>query len=222
MFQKVLIVEDHESMTYSLQKTLEDLGINKDIKNYVYYCDDALSRIQKAQQDKQPYNLLITDLSFDEVLPKQKISGGAELIKIVKGLQPDLKILVFSSENRLSEAQILFEDFNIDGFVPKGRGDVRDLKSAIQAIFDNKKYISANLKKDTDDRNYDFEKLDIAILKLLADGTPQKNMPDCLAAMNIKPNSLSSIEKQLNKMREALHFQNNTQLIAYCKDRKII
>ncbi|MBB6236948.1 DNA-binding NarL/FixJ family response regulator [Pedobacter sp. AK013] len=222
MFQKVLIAEDHEGMNYSMQVTLENLGIEHDFKNYVFYCDDALSRIHKAKSENKPYELLITDLSFNEDFPKQQITDGARLIKAVKEVQPEIKILVFSSEGRLSEAQILFESLNIDGFVPKGRGDVKDLKSAIQAIFDNKKYISANLKKTINEKVYDFEKLDIAILTLLAKGISQKMMQAHLQEMGIKPNSLSSIEKQLKKMREALEFQNNPQLIAYCIDRKII
>ncbi|MCZ4224967.1 response regulator [Pedobacter rhodius] len=222
MFQKVLIVEDHEGMNYSMQVTLENLGIKHDFKNYVFYCDDALSRIRKAKAENNPYELLITDLSFNDDFPKQQITDGTQLIKVVKEIQPDIKIIVFSSEGRLSEAQILFENFNIDGFVPKGRGDVQDLKSAIQAIFDNKKYISANLKKILNEKIYHFEQLDIAILTLLAKGIPQKNMQDYLENMNIRPNSLGSIEKKLKKMREALEFQNNPQLIAYCKDRKII
>ncbi len=222
MFQKVLIAEDHEGMNYSMQVTLENLGIKHDIKNYVFYCDDALSRIRKAQSENNPYELLITDLSFNEDFPKQQIKDGAQLIKAVKEVQPEIKVLVFSSEGRLSEAQILFESLNIDGFVPKGRGDVKDLKSAIQVIFDNKKYVSPNLKKTINEKVYNFEQLDIAILTLLAKGVSQKMMQEHLEDMDIKPNSLSSIEKQLKKMREALEFQNNPQLIAYCIDRKII
>jgi DNA-binding NarL/FixJ family response regulator len=222
MFQKVLIAEDHEGMNYSMQVTLENLGIKHDIKNYVFYCDDALSRIRKAQSENNPYELLITDLSFNEDFPKQQIKDGAQLIKAVKEVQPKIKVLVFSSEGRLSEAQNLFESLNIDGFVPKGRGDVKDLKSAIQVIFDNKKYVSPNLKKTINEKVYNFEQLDIAILTLLAKGVSQKMMQEHLEDMDIKPNSLSSIEKQLKKMREALEFQNNPQLIAYCIDRKII
>ncbi len=34
--------------------------------------------------------------------------------------------------------------------------------------------------------------------------------------------SLSTIEKRLNQIKESLGFIKNEQLIAYCKDRKII
>jgi len=149
MFQKVLIVEDHQSANYSMQRTLEDLSIPNDIRNSVYYCDDALARIKKAIKEDQPYELLITDLSFVEDFPKQTIKDGVALIKAVKELQPDLKVMVFSTENRLSEAQVLFDELRIDAFVPKGRGDTQDLKLAIQTVYENKKYISVHLKKAT-------------------------------------------------------------------------
>ena len=44
--EKVLIAEDHESANLSVQKTLEELSI-ADL-HYVYYCDDALLKIQRV------------------------------------------------------------------------------------------------------------------------------------------------------------------------------
>ena len=222
MFQKVLIVEDHQSANYSMQRTLEDLSIPNDIRNSVYYCDDALARIKKAIKEDQPYELLITDLSFVEDFPKQTIKDGVALIKAVKELQPDLKVMVFSTENRLSEAQVLFDELRIDAFVPKGRGDTQDLKLAIQTVYENKKYISVHLKKAINEKVYFFDALDKAILNLLIKGIPQKQMQAHLIAMDIKPNGLSSTEKRLKTIREALELQSNEQLIAYCKDIGII
>lgn len=222
MFQKVLIVEDHQGTNYSLQRTLEELGIKNDLKNYVYYCDDAINRLQKAKKNTEPYEIMITDLSFEEDFQKQEIKDGIELIRLAKDIQPDLKIIVFSSQNRLSTAKILFDDLKIDAFIPKGRGDVKDLKAGIQAVFDNKKYISIHLKKDFQEKVYHFESIDKAILSLLAEGKLQKEMPYYLEKMGVKPYGLSSIEKRLKMMRESLEFYNNEQLIIYCKDKKII
>jgi len=63
MIKKVLIAEDHESANISVQKTLEEMNI--EVADYVYYCDDALVRVQKAMEKGEPYDLLITDLYFD-------------------------------------------------------------------------------------------------------------------------------------------------------------
>jgi hypothetical protein len=51
---------------------------------------------------------------------------------------------------------------------------------------------------------------------------PQKDIPDYLQQHQIKPAGLSSIEKKLNHIREALNFTKNEQLVAFCKDKGII
>lgn len=62
MFTKILIAEDHESSNFSVQKILEELQV-PDV-DHVYYCDDAFSHLKKSL-DSKPYELLITDLSFE-------------------------------------------------------------------------------------------------------------------------------------------------------------
>ncbi|RZK14239.1 MAG: response regulator, partial [Pedobacter sp.] len=96
MFKRVLIAEDHESTSISVRKTLEDFGITN--AEYSYYCDDALLQIQKSLNDDQAFDLLITDLSFEEDHRKQKLAGGVALIEAVKQIQPNIKVLVFSAE----------------------------------------------------------------------------------------------------------------------------
>lgn len=223
MFKKVLIAEDHESVNISVQKTLSDLEIVLDTTNYVFYCDDALQRIQKALRENKPYDLLITDLSFEEDVPGHAITSGRELIKAAKHLQPDLKVLVFSIENRASIANELMRELDIDAYVPKARRDAQDLKLAIETIYKEKNYFSPNLKQSLREENYhEFSPFDKTIVSLLACGTPQKDIPLYLQKNNIKPAGLSSIEKRLNLIKETLNFSTNEQLIAHCKDRKII
>ncbi|WP_113651287.1 helix-turn-helix domain-containing protein [Pedobacter namyangjuensis] len=223
MFQKVLIAEDHESINFSLQKTLGELGIAHDVKNYVYYCDDALKRIEKALSEGNPYELLITDLSFDDDFPQQKIKDGPTLIEAARAIQPNLKVLVFSIENRASIANNLVNDLKINAFVPKARRDAQDLKLAIEAIVKGKTYLSPNLKRLSNEQaSYSFSEYEIAIVSLLADGVPQKNIPFYLQEKNLKPFGLSSVEKKLSGLKTTLNVQSNEQLIAYCKDSKLI
>ncbi|QNN41514.1 response regulator [Pedobacter roseus] len=221
MFKRILIAEDQETQNISLQTTLADLSIEK--PEYVYYCDDALTWIKNAIRAEQPYDLLVTDLSFVEDHNKQKIAGGVELIQAAKKVQPGLKILVFSVENKTAVIDMLFKELHIDGYVRKARHDAQYLKLAINAIYNDKKYLSPDLKLARKENNsHDFTDLDIAIISQLVDGTPQKNIPYYLQENNIKPSGLSSVEKRLNLMKEVLGFSKNEQLIAYCKDVGII
>lgn len=221
MFKRVLIAEDHESANISVQKTLADLRIT--LTEYTYYCDDALMHIKKGLNDDQPFDLLITDLSFEEDHRPQKISGGPELIKAVRLIQPHLKILVFSAENKVAFIDSLFNDLGINAYVRKARHDAKDLKQAIVAIYKNKKHLSADLKQAGKKKNtYELTGFDITILTLLSQGMLQKDIPLYLQQNNIKPSGLSSVEKRLNMMKELLQFSKNEQLVAYCKDFGII
>jgi two-component system capsular synthesis response regulator RcsB len=221
MFKKVLIAEDHEHANISVRKTLEDLCITQ--REFRSYCDDALDLIKITIHQEQPFDLLITDLSFEVDKNVQEIKGGKELIKAARALQPGLKVIVFSLESNISVVDELFDDLSIDAYVRKARYDAEDLKRAIESVSNNMKYRSADLmRKKNSDHSYDFKAFDIEIIKLLCNGTPQKNIPAYLQQKNIKPSGLSSVEKRLNSIKTSLNISSNEQLIAYCKDKKII
>jgi len=219
MFKKVLIAEDQESANLSVQRTLEDLGVPNHPQRYVFYCDHALSWIQNAVRKHEAYDLLITDLSFEADDNQQQLDGGMALIKAAKQAQPDLKVLVFSAENKPAVIDQLFANLSIDAYVRKARNDAKELKMAIKAIYDGKTYLSTDLRQLIKDKNtYEFSPLDITIISLLAEGTLQKDIPLYLQQNDITPSSLSSVEKRLNLMKEVLGFGKNEQLVAYCKD----
>jgi DNA-binding NarL/FixJ family response regulator len=221
MIKKVLIAEDHESANISVQKTLEELGIPQ--PDYVYYCDDALTKIQRGLQTGESYDILITDLYFEEDAHVQKIDGGLELIPAVRQIQPDLKILVFSAEHKPTTIEMLFDKLDIDGYVRKARNDAKELKLALETIVENQRYFPRHLMQAIKQKNtYEFTEYDITIISLLAGGMRQNQIPAYLQKKKIKPSSLSSIEKQLNHIKDILEFSKNEQLVAFCKDMGII
>mgnify|MGYP006318357243 FL=1 len=124
MFKKVLIAEDYESFNSSIQKVLHDLNVEN--PSYVYYCDDAYLKVKRALQDNEPFDLLISDLSFEEDHRVQNLKGGKDLIKAVKALQPNLKVIVFSVEKKPDMVDSLFKDYQINGFVTKGREESKE------------------------------------------------------------------------------------------------
>lgn len=221
MFKKILIAEDHELGSYSVQKTLEDLNIPA--VDYVYYCDDALAKVQKSIRENMPYDLLISDLSFEEDHREQNIKTGQELIQKVREIQPSIKIIVFSGEHKPGIINALFNEYQINGYVRKARNDSKELKKSIASVFINENYLSADLKQDVKKlNNYEFSAYDITLVSLLAKGILQKNIPKHLEDRNLKPNSLSSVEKKLNTLKEDLEVASNEQLVAFCKDIGII
>ncbi|RQP16608.1 MAG: DNA-binding response regulator [Parapedobacter sp.] len=221
MFKNVLIAEDHESANISVQKTLEELGVNG--AKYVYYCDHALTWVRNALRSGEPYDLLITDLYFEKDHYEQQLSDGKELIQAVKQVQPGLKVIVFSAESRPAIVDGLFKTLSIDGYVRKARRDAQHLKEALQVVYGNKTYLSPDLKQTVREKNsHEFTTFDVTIISLLAKGMLQKDIPYYLRQNDIKPSGLSSVEKRLNLMKEILGFSKNEQLIVYCKDIGII
>lgn len=221
MFKKVLIAEDHEIANISVQKTLLELGIQN--TKYVYYCDHAYTWLKNALRDGEPYDLLITDLIFEDDNTPQQLTGGIELIRAAKELQPDLKVIVLSSESRSEVVDSLFNKKLVNGYVRKARRDAQHLREALDAVHSLKSYQSPEVKESINEKNsHEFTNLDLNIIALLAQGIQQKNIPSYLQQRDIKPSGLSSVEKRLNLMREVMEFSKNEQLIAYCKDVGLI
>ncbi len=219
--QKVLIAEDHESASISVQKTLGSMGIAS--PDYVYYCDDALLRIKKAIAVDNAYDLLITDLYFEKDHREQAITSGEALIEAVRQVQPDLKVLVFSAESKPAIIETLFNKLQIDGYVRKARGDAGTLLKALTAINNNERYTQDFLKDRVKYKKaHEFTSFDTTILSLMAAGKRQQEISEYLKLENIQPAGLSSIEKRLSHIKEALGFSTNEQLIAHCVKMGII
>lgn len=220
MFERVLIVEDHELMNLSLRRTLQELNMRQ--PDHAYYSDQALSIIRRKLADGVPFELLITDLYFEKDGSSLQYPDGAVLIKAARELQPEIKILVFSAEGREPVIRPLFDDLGIDGYVRKARGDAKALNTAINNLYQNKKHYPPELRTSPPSDLNSITEFDKIILRLILKGYSQNRIPDYLAANGISPCSLSSVEKRLYQMRNAMNCANNQQLVAFCLEWQVI
>ncbi len=221
MIEKVIIAEDQEIFNLSVQRAMEDLAIKH--VDHVFYCDDALNKIQLAKQKGHPYDLLVTDLYFENDGISQKIGGGFDLIRSVREVQPDIMILILSAESRPATIDMLFKSYSIDAYVRKARHDARELKLAFDALSNRQQYYPQSLAQLIKQANtYEFTEFDINIIRLLSQGYQQNQIPGYLKKHNIRPSSLSTIEKRLNQIREELGFSKNEQLVLFCKETGIL
>lgn len=220
MFKKVLIAEDLQSTNISIRHMVDEIGVTA--AKYVYHCDDALLFIKNALVDQDPFELLITDLFFLPDHRRQELRGGEALIAAARFLQPDLKVLVFSGEQRAAIVESLFKTSKINGYVPKGRWDAEELKTAIRSIYKNKLHRPINLQGPVFKNVHEFSQYDVTVIQLISEGKSQKEVSAYLDVNEIKPSGLSSLEKRLNLIRESYNFTTNAQLIAFCKDVGII
>lgn len=220
MFKKVLIAEDYETYNLGVIKTLEELQIHD--FGFANYCDDALAKIQKSVFEKNPYDLLITDLSFEEDYREQNLKSGRQLILATRELYPDLRIIVFSIENKPKSIEDLFKKYNVNAFVSKGRNDAKELKKAICTTFEKGYYLPDEIKFSIKKNSIEFSDYDITLISMLSKGLKQQEIEEYLKVNDIKPYGRSSLEKKLNDLRETLNAKNNVEMIVKCKDLGII
>ena len=221
MYKKVLIAEDFDSINIAVEQTLKDLGVQE--IHYAKYCDDAILKFKKALQDQQPFDLLISDLSFVEDYREVKIASGEELIQAIKEIQPNINIIVYSVEDKPYIIKTLFDESQINGYVKKGRNSISQLKTAIETLLYGKTFISPELAHALQDKTAkEIDNYDITLLSHLANGIALEEMETLFKHLNITPNSKSTIEKRVARLKDYFKANNNIHLIAITKDLGII
>lgn len=221
MFSKVLVAEDMDDINKGIYNTLIDLGVSQ--IDQVQYCDDAYLKFKRSILDNEPYELLITDLSFKSDYREQQFTCGEDLIKKLKDEFPSLKVIVYSIEDRLQKVRMLINDLNINAYVCKGRRGLVELSKAVHTIVDGQLYLSPEVKNALNANNaLEIDEYDINLLKQLSLGLSQDEISHMFNKENINPSSLSSIEKRLNKLRIQFKANNATHLVAIVKDLGII
>lgn len=222
MFKKVLIAEDFDIISSGLKAALEELKISE--ITHVSYCDEALLKIKRASLDNEPYDLLISDLSFLKDHNEQMIQSGEALIEKVRQEYPELKIIVFSVEDKAFRIQHLHKNLKINGYVWKNRNGQRELKKAVAHLYSNDGfYISEELKASIHPKkSIEITENDILLITYLSKGLVQEAISSKLKEKGIIPASVSAIEKRLKFLKEHFNANNPAHLVAIAKDFGLI
>ena len=221
MFKKILIAEDTNSTNDGLVSSLNSI-----IPNIVttQYCDDALLKIKMAIHENDPFELLITDLSFDNSHRKRNLTSGETLIPAIKKVQPHIKIMVFSMEFRIAKIKQLLDGLEIHSYIHKSRNDIKEIKIGLKEIYINHIYLSSDVQQllNSDQNIEDIDEVNIFILKLLAKGVAQKDIPSLLEKNNLPKYQLRSIQDRVNKLKELFGANNPAHLVSIVKDEGFI
>lgn len=220
--KKILISEDIDSISTGIENTLRNFLSAEFV--HTRYCDDALLKLKKAEFDKEPFDLLITDLSFQLDYREVKLNSGEDLIKAIRDADLTTKIIVFSVEDKPMRVEAFFQKFDIDAYVQKGRNDTQELTKAIQAVQNGGKYVTEEvnqrIKQNKDISTIDL--YDVNLVKYLCEGKTQDEISSLLIHQNIKPNSVSTIEKRLKLLRENFSAHTNIELAIIFKDLGLV
>ena len=122
---RVLLMDDEKDILVVLSGILESIGYRVDTATTG---EDALNQFARASENGEPYHCVILDLT----VPGH--AGGADIIKSIRYMQPEVKAIVSSgySNNRVMSN---YTDYDFDGILPKPytRADVvRVLKEVME------------------------------------------------------------------------------------------
>jgi DNA-binding NarL/FixJ family response regulator len=221
MFSKVIVAEDQDDINKGVVASLKELGVPE--IQHVQYCDDAYLKIKKAAIDQQPFELMITDLSFDADHRKQKLSSGQELSEALREEFPELKIIMYSVEDRLQKVRQMIQKIGINAYVCKGRHGLKDLSNAIDQVDQDHTYLSPHISHALrPSQDLEIDDFDLLLVEKLSLGLSQDEISSEFKKSKIVPSSLSSIEKRLNKLKVQFKANNAIHLVAKVKDLGLI
>lgn len=217
MFKKVLVVDDHDVVNEGVLNVLQSNGIENVVK--AQYCDEAFLKIKKAALDKEPFDLLISDLSFKEDYKESKLKSGEDLVAAVASGSAKLNIIIYSMEERLQKVRTLMGKYGVNAYVCKGRKGILELSLALKRVAKNKIYLSPQVENALNPQNdLEIDDYDIELVRNLSLGLSQNEISSLFKAQNVSPSSLSSIEKRINKLKDIFKANNTIHLVTIVKD----
>lgn len=217
MFTKVLVAEDYEIANQGIIKVIEE-GLEIQNIHESKYCDDAYLKFRKAFKENEPFDLLITDLSFKEDQKVQIRTSGIELIQDIRKIQPNIKVIVYSQESRPDKINMLFEKLDINGYVCKGQNAVKELVNCVQGVFRGYTILPPEVTEASTNNVINLDDFDIMLLEELSQGLTKKEIVQKLKKLKITPNSESTIDKKLSKLFDDFKAKNTTHLVVIVKD----
>ncbi|MFI1770601.1 response regulator [Thalassobellus citreus] len=219
MFKKVLIVDDHDVVYEGIRVVLKKNAVLNVCT--AQYCEEAILKIKKAFLDKVPFDLLIADLSFKT--DYNNILSGENLIASIRIQYPNLKIIVYSMENRLQKVRDLINIHKVNAFVCKGRKGSYELEKALKCVYSKKLFLSSEVENAINpSTNFEIDDYDIKLIKQLSIGLSQGEISKQFKAQKIRPNSRSAIEKRLSILKDIFKANNTIHIVTIAKDLSLI
>ena len=121
---KILIVDDHQLIIQGLLCSLEEVGDFEVVTTSD--CDDALHLI-KASEKNAPFQVVFTDLSFDNATQQTNLKGGEELIKAIRKNKIDIKIGVITGHTETNRVYNVISNLNPNAYLLKSKCDATEI-----------------------------------------------------------------------------------------------
>ena len=220
--KRILIVDDHQLVIQGILCSLKEVG-DFDVVT-TNNCDEAFNLI-KNHQNNNPFQLLFTDLSFDNTTEDTNLDGGEELIKAIRNNEFDIRIGVITGHTETNRVYNVISNLNPNAYLLKSKCDATEIGFAVQKMLANDYYYTHEIHQKIMRRNIIQIQMDdvaIQILKELPNHPKISNLEGIITKGDGSSIKLRSIETKLANLRADLNANNNTDLILKAKELGII
>lgn len=219
---RILIADDHQLVIQGLLCSLKEVG-NFEIVT-TNNCDDAFQLI-KSNLKTNPFQLLFTDLSFDNSTKDTNLDGGEELIKAIRNNEIDIKIGVITGHTETNRVFNVISNLEPNVYLLKSKCDATELGFAVDQMLLNKKYYTHEIHQKIMRRNIiqiQMDDIAIQILRELPNHPKLANLEGVITKGDGSFLKLRSIETKLGSLRADLNAVNNTDLVLKAKELGVI
>ncbi|MFB1040078.1 MAG: response regulator [Polaribacter sp.] len=219
---KILIVDDHQLIIQGLLCSLEEVGDFEVVTTSD--CDDALHLI-KASEKSAPFQVVFTDLSFDNSTKETILNSGEALIKAIRVNEIQIKVAVITGHTETSRVYSVISNLKPNAYLLKSNCEAAEIGFAIQKMLKNEYYYSHIIHQKIIRRKITQIKIDdvaVQILKELPNHPKISNLEGIIVKNNGNKIKLRSIETKLANLRIDLNAINNTDLILKAKELGLI
>lgn len=219
---RILIVDDHQLVIKGILCSLKEVG-DFDVVT-TNNCDDAFSLI-KADINSNPFQLLFTDLSFDNITDQSILQGGEELIKAIIHDEIDIKIGVITGHTKTNRVYNVISNLKPNSYLLKSKCNAAEIGFAIQKMLVGEYYYTHEIHQKIMYRNIvkiQMDDIALQILKALPNHAKISNLEGIIKKNDGTRIKLRSIEAKLANLRTDLNANNNTDLILKVKELGII
>lgn len=219
---RILIADDHQLVIQGILCSLKEVS-DFDVVT-TDNCDDAFQLI-KSNQNTNPFQLLFTDLSFDNATDETNLEGGEELIKAIRNNEFDIKIAVITGHTETNRVYNVISNLNPNAYLLKSKCDATEIGFAVQKMLANDYYYTHEIHQKIMKRNIIQIQMDdvaIQILKELPNHPKLANLEGVITKGDGSFLKLRSIETKLGSLRADLNAINNTDLVLKAKELGII
>ena len=215
---KILIADDHQILIDGIISSLKEIE-EYDISSTTN-CDDAFAKLKQ-----EPFDILFTDLSFDNDTVSTKIDGGESLIKAIQKEEISVKIGVITGHSEINRIYNVIQNLKPSAYLLKTKCNATELNFAIQKMMSNDFYYTHEVHQKMIHRasiNIQMDEVAIQILKELPSQSKINNLEGIIKKEDGTFLKLRSIESKLANLRIDLNAINNTDLILKAKELGII